>query len=73
MGITTASPTPGRRKSSAEGTEEWRRAGALIDAVTRLSEWLEDDLPGRFAQMLDFILPRMPEPTTQQEENDDYC
>ena len=56
-----------------EGTEEWQKASALIDSVTRLSEWLEEDLPGRFAQMLDFILPRLPEPATQQEENDDDC
>ena len=56
-----------------EGTEEWRRASALIDSVTRLAGWLEEDLPGRFAQMLDFTLPRIPEPTTQQEGNDDDC
>ena len=56
-----------------EGTEEWRKASALIDSVTSLAGWLEEDLPGRFAEMLDFILPRLPEPTTQQEENDDDC
>ena len=56
-----------------EGTEEWRKASALIDSVTSLAEWLEEDLPTRFAEMLDFILPRLPEPTTQQEENDDDC
>ena len=56
-----------------EGTEEWSKASALIDSVTSLANWLEEDLPGRFAQMLDFILPRLPEPTTQQEENDDDC
>ena len=56
-----------------EGTQEWRKASALIDSVTRLSEWLEEDLPGRYAEMLDFILPRLPEPTTDQEENDDDC
>ena len=56
-----------------EGTEEWRKASALIDSVTSLAGWLEEDLPGRFAQLLDFILPRIPEPTAQQEENDDDC
>ncbi|MYE06112.1 MAG: hypothetical protein F4Y04_02635 [Chloroflexi bacterium] len=56
-----------------EGTEEWRKASALIDSVTRLAGWLDEDLPVRFAQMLDFILPRLPEPTAQQEENDDDC
>ena len=54
-----------------DGTQEWRKASALIDSVTSLAEWLEEDLPGRFAEMLDFILPRLPEPTTPQEENDD--
>ena len=54
-----------------EGTEEWRRADQLMDSVLKLADWLEGDLPGRFAEMLDFILPRIPEPTTEQEENDD--
>ena len=42
------------------GTEEWRKASALIDSVTRLADWLEEDLPGRFAEMLDFTLGRLP-------------
>ena len=54
-----------------EGAEEWRKADRLMDAVLKLADWLEGDLPGRFAEMLDFILPRIPEPTTEQEENDD--
>ena len=54
-----------------EGTEEWRKADRLMDSVLKLADWLEGDLPVRFAEMLDFILPRIPEPTTQQEENDD--
>ena len=57
----------------AQGTQEWQRAKALIDAVFRLADWLEEDLPVRFAEMLDFILPRLPEPTTQWEENHDDC
>ena len=28
----------------AEGTEEWRKAIALMDAVGRLADWLEEDL-----------------------------
>ena len=52
----------------AEGTEQWRSASALMDSVCGLAEWLEDDLPGRFAEMLDFILPRVPD--QEQEEND---
>ncbi len=55
----------------AEGTQEWRKASALVDSVVKLADWLEEDLPGRFAEMLDFILPRLPEPTTEQEESDD--
>ena len=55
-----------------EGTEEWRKASALMDSVVRLADWLEEELPGRFAEMLEFILPRLPE-QQQQEENDDEC
>ena len=51
-----------------EGTEEWRKASALMDAVSRLTDWLEEDLPGRFAGMLDFVLPRLP--NQEQEENE---
>ena len=53
----------------AEGTEEWRRASALMDSVTRLADWLEEDLPGRFAEMLDFVLVWLP--NQLKEENDD--
>ena len=56
-----------------EGTEEWRRASALMDSVTSLADWLEGDLPGRFAGMLDFILVRLPNQEQEQEENDDEC
>ena len=52
-----------------EGTQEWQRASALMDSVTKLTDWLEDDLPGRFAEMLDFVLERLPE--QEQEDNDD--
>ncbi len=52
-----------------EGTEQWRKASALMDSVSRLTDWLEDDLPGRFAEMLDFVLERIP--NREQEDNDD--
>ena len=56
----------------AEGTEEWRKASALMDAACKLSDWLEQDLPARFAEMLDFVLERLPEPEQQgREDNDD--
>ena len=53
----------------AEGTEEWRRASALMDAVCKLGDWLEEDLPGRFAEMLDFTLGRLP--NQEKEVSDD--
>ena len=53
----------------AEGTEEWRKASALMDSVSKLADWLEEDLPGRFAEMLDFVLVRLP--NQLKEENDD--
>ncbi len=58
----------------AEGTEEWRKANALIDSGLGLAGWLEEDLPVRFAEMLDFILPRLPEHDKQdKEEKHDDC
>ncbi len=60
---------PWEKEVIQEGTEEWRRADQLMASVLKLADWLEGDLSGRFAEMLDFILPRLPE--QQQEENDD--
>ena len=62
---------PWEEEIIAQGTEEWQRASALTDSVLRLADWLEEDLPGRFAELLDFILPRIPE--QDKEENDDNC
>ena len=53
-----------------EGTEEWRGASALMDSVCKLGDWLEDDLPGRFAEMLEFTLARIPEQEKGKEDND---
>ena len=53
----------------AEGTEEWRKANALMDSVCKLGDWLEDDLPARFAEMLEFVLERLPQ--QDKEDNDD--
>ena len=66
---------PWEEEIIAQGTEEWQRASALTDSVLRLDDWLEEDLPGRFAELLDFILPRIPEQDKEQdkEENDDDC
>ena len=54
----------------AEGTEEWRKASALIDSVRMLSDWLEEDLPARFAEMLDTVLPLIPEQEQGKEASD---
>ena len=51
------------------GTEKWRKATALMDAVAQLADWLEEDLPGRFAEMLVFVLGRLPK--QEQEVNDE--
>ena len=51
-----------------DGTEEWRRASTIMDSVNRLIGWLEEDLPGRFAEMLVFVLGRLP--NREQEDND---
>ena len=57
----------------AEGTEEWRKASALMDSVCKLADWLEEDLPTRFAEMLDNVLPRVPERQQEQgKEEDDH-
>ena len=65
---------PWEEEVIAEGTEEWRKASALTDSVIKLADWLEEDLPSRFAEMLDFILPRIPEHhNPEQEYNDDDC
>ena len=53
-----------------EGAREWRRASALMDAVYQLAEWLEEDLPARFAEMLDFMLPRLPKEHTEDKDHE---
>ena len=53
----------------AEGADEWRQAREVMEAVGQLTDWLEEDLPGRFAEMLDFILGRLGAPPTEKEEN----
>ena len=54
----------------ADGTEEWRRAKALMDSVCNLADRLEEDLPARFAEMLDFILARLPDQRHGKEDGD---
>ena len=65
---------PWEEEIIAEGTEEWRKADQLMGSALGLAGWLEEDLPGRFAELLDFILPRLPESDNQDKEvNDDDC
>ena len=63
---------PWKEEIIAEGTEEWRKASALMDSVCKLTEWLEEDLPARFAEMLDTVLPLIPEQEQQGKEDDDH-
>ena len=54
-----------------QATEEWRRADPFIDSVCALTGWLEEDLPGRFARMLDFVLERLPKQEKEKEAMND--
>ena len=54
----------------AEGTEEWRKARAIMEAVYKLADWLEEDFSSRFAEMLEFILERLGNSNSTTEEND---
>ena len=53
-----------------EATEEWGRASAVLDSVFQLADWLENDLPARFAETLEFILERLGNSDQTTEEND---
>ena len=61
---------PWEEELIGQGAQEWRQASAVMDAVYQLAEWLEDDLPARFAEMLDFILERLGNINPTAEEND---
>ena len=54
----------------AEATEEWQGARAVLDSVHQLADWLEEDLPVRFAEMLEFILPRLPNQNTEDGDHE---
>ena len=41
-----------------------------MDSVSRLIDWLEEDLPGRFAEMLAFVRGRLP---NHKKEVSDEC
>ena len=46
------------RETVEELTRQWQRHEALWKTVNDLSEWLEEDLPARFEELLSFILQR---------------
>ena len=52
-----------------QATQEWRRAEAIMDSAIRLADWLEEDLAGHFAEMLDFILGRLPNQYTEVKDH----
>ena len=41
-----------------------------MEAVYQLAEWLEEDLPARFAEVLDDVLGRLPNEQTEEKENE---
>lgn len=52
---------PWDRDVVENATRIWREASGLIDQVEALGSWLEQDMPVRFADMLDYILSRIKE------------
>jgi len=46
-------------------SRHWQRAEAIQSSVNQLAEWLEEDPPARFAELLDFIERRMNEQEAQ--------
>ena len=40
-----------------------------MDAVSRLTDWLEEDIPGRFAGMLDFVAPAASQTKNRRKTN----
>ncbi len=49
------------RETVEELTQRWREAEAMQERLSRLAEWLEEDPPARFGEMLDFVERRMAE------------
>ena len=42
-----------------------------METVGQLVDWLEEDLPGRFDEMLDYIVPRLPEHERKENDHDE--
>lgn len=50
------------RENIEQLTRQWQRAEVVWNSTVRLAEWLEEDPPARFGELLDFIEGRMNEP-----------
>ena len=48
--------------------EEWRAADKMLAEMDTAMKWIERDLASHFAELLDFVLPRMSE--AEEKEND---
>jgi len=46
------------RETVEKLTEGWHQAEAINDQICNLAEWLEEEPPARFAELLKFILER---------------
>ena len=51
------------------GTEQWGRASRVLAEADAMTTWLEKDIAARFAELLDYVLPRLPE---VEEEKDNH-
>ena len=51
-------------------TKTWAAADRMLGEVYATSEWLEEDLPARFAELLDFVLQRLPEFEEEEDSNE---
>ena len=67
---TTASPTRGRTTSSRRARRSGARPPPSWTRWRKLADWLEEDLPGRFAEMLEFVLGRLPNHEQEDNEHD---
>ena len=51
-------------------SEQWGKANKLLEEVDKMVDWLEEDLATRFAELLDFVLQRLPEIEEEEEDHE---
>ena len=51
-------------------TEAWREADKVLAETDATVAWLERDLAAHFAELLDFVLPRLPEAEEKENNNE---